>query len=377
VTTVCISANTLAYTTGGGHLWVFLNWALGFRANGCDVLWLEEYDPDLPASVTQNRVDALRAALAPYGLANSIVLAPTEPNRQLSDIAGCIDVETAADHTDLFLNVSYRLPSHVVERFRRTALLDIDPGLLQHWVSRGEISLAHYDSYFTIGETVGQPHARFPDLGLAWQYTPPAVALDCWPVHPPGPGARFTTVAHWYMHEWMVDETGTVYENNKRSGFVPYFDLPRYSPHPLELALSLGPGDESEQAQLEEKGWRIRHAAEVSSTPQAYHRYIQESLGEFSGVKPSCIRFQNAWISDRSICFLASGKPVIVQNTGPSRFLPSDAGLFRFDTFDDAVRCLDQAMARYDHHARLARALAEEYFDAVKATRSVLERALS
>ncbi len=121
----------------------------------------------------------------------------------------------------------------------------------------------------------------------------------------------------------------------------------------------------------------MRHSHDVSSTPWEYQDYIQYSLGEFSCVKPSCIRLQNAWVSDRTLCYLASGKPAVVEHTGPSRFLPDAAGLFRFRDVGEAVRCLETAAADYEGQCRLARALAEEYFDAPKVVGSVLERALA
>ena len=121
----------------------------------------------------------------------------------------------------------------------------------------------------------------------------------------------------------------------------------------------------------------MRDAEVVAFTPWDYQRYIQESRGEFSCAKPSCVRLQNAWVSDRTLCYLASGKPAVVQHTGPSRFLPDAAGLCRFRTLEEAVHCLETVAADYERHCRLARALAEELFDARKVVARVLERALA
>lgn len=375
--TVCIGANTLQYPEGGGHQWVFLNWAMGLRANGADIFWLEEYDPAEPVAALQSRLDALKRCLEPYCLSDKIALYPKDGKTlRLDGLQGCLDLPTVAGQADFLLNVAYRMHPDIVRAFRRSVLLDIDPGLLQRWIARGEIRIARYDLYFSIGETVGRPGALFPTAGIDWIYTPPCVSLDCWQPHPPDANAAFTTVSHWYMHEWVEDDNGEVYENNKRSGFVPYFTLPRHTKQPLELALSLGPGDEREQEMLEGYGWRVRQSREVTSTPMAYHHYVQTALGEFSGVKPSCVHLQNAWISDRTICFLASGKPALVEHTGPSRFLPDGAGLFRFRGVKEAAQYLDIVAGDYAHQCSLARALAEEYFDAQVVTRQVLERVL-
>lgn len=124
---------------------------------------------------------------------------------------------------------------------------------------------------------------------------------------------------------------------------------------------------------LQRHGWRIRHASEVSSTPEMYRSYIQRSRGEWSCVKPSCVKLQNGWVSDRSLCYLASGKPVVMQDTGPNPYLPSGEGLFRFRTPRDAVAALAAANADYETHCRAARQIAETYFDA----RQVAERILT
>ena len=119
--------------------------------------------------------------------------------------------------------------------------------------------------------------------------------------------------------------------------------------------------------------WLVRNAYEVAYSPEAYHSYIQNSRGEFSCVKPSCLKFQNAWISDRTICYLASGKPVIIQDTGPSNFLPEGEGMFRFSTLEEAVNAFNVINSNYEKHCRAARNIAEAYFDAKEITKMILD----
>jgi hypothetical protein len=223
---------------------------------------------------------------------------------------------------------------------------------------------------------VGRQEARLPDAGRRWLYTPPCVATDQWQPHSAPADAPFTTVSHWFAEEWVV-ENGLLYRNDKRAGFLPYLDLPRMTTQPLELALCTTAGEEAELDGLRNRGWRVRHAYEVAATPEDYQSYVRESRGEFSCAKPSCVRLQNAWVSDRTLCYLASGKPAVVQHTGPSRILPDNAGLVRFHTPEEAARSLEAVAADYDRHSRLARALAEEVFDARKVVRRVLELALN
>jgi len=374
---VCLLADTISFLSGGGHQWVFLNWAIGLRANGVRVHWLEPVPAEWNSDQLAERLAVLRTRLQPYGLDESVALVGWTPG--MHDVApppGCLSFDEVASAADLLLNTLYHLPATALGRFRRTALIDIDPGLTQHWLSTGQISVAPHSLYFTTGENVGS-NARIPDCGLPWIYTPPCVALDAWPITPTPADAPFTTVSGWYADEWVATTDG-YFCNDKRQGFLPFLALPRLTRQPLELALNIGEGPEAdaERHELEARGWRVRNSYEVASTPADYQRYIQASRGEFSAVKPSCVRLLNAWISDRTLCYLASGKPAVVENTGPSRFLPTAAGLFRFRTLGEAAKMLEAAAADYEHQSRLARALAEEHFDAAIVTRRVLERAL-
>ena len=374
--TVCIApVRTLEYPEGGGHLWEYLNWALGLRAIGCNVIWLESIPANSPFVEVQAKVSALKLRLERYDLANCLALYSSDEISPLDAAAlGCMDVDAAAC-ADLLLEFRYDTPLHVVKRFRRSALLDIDPGLSQAWVSNGRIHLTPHDVYFTTGETVGQRETAIPDLGLNWIYTSPCVALDWWPVCEATADAPFTTVAHWYAGGWIEDDAHA-HLDDKRSGFLPFLDMPELIDHPFQLALDLLPDDEQRIA-LEGRGWNVVDAHRVAATPWNYQRYIQDSFGEFSCAKPACLKLENAWLSNRTLCYLASGKPAVVQHTGTSRFLPDDSGLFRFRGLQEATRCVKQVVADYENHCKCGRSLAEEYFDATKITGVLLEKALS
>ncbi len=377
-TQVCLAADTLSYPEGGGHFWVYLNWALGLRAAGCQVLWLEVVEPETDSTDLPEFLSCLKQRLNHYGLGGSLVLCGhTGQDLEAALTGGCTGLE-AASASDLLLSFRYDLKAAIVQRFRRSALVDIDPGLLQIWMSKGQIPIARYDVYFTTGETVGQPGSLIPDVGLQWEYTQPCVAADFWPFGPAGPDAAFTTISHWSGAEvdW-VEHKGELYINDKRAGFLPFLDLPRYVPRPLELALCLAADEDDDRAMLRERGWSLVDAHEVAAKPWDYQCYIQRSFGEFSAVKPSCVKLQNAWISDRTLCYLASGKPAIVQHTGPSRLLPDCSGLFRFHDPDEAVRHVHMVLEDYDKQCCLARTLAEEHFDARNVVESMLERALA
>jgi hypothetical protein len=289
-------------------------------------------------------------------------------------IEGCLDIDAAAELATLLVNLRYDLPTEQVRRFRRSALLDIDPGLLQMWIAVGRYSPAPHDLYFTIGETVGKPAARFPSCGVEWHYTPPPVFLPQWTPVKAVPTAAYTTVAHWWGEE--IKFGGEFINTEKRQSFLKYVNLPSRVAPTLELALTMGDAEQDERKFWGGYGWRVQDSHECTATPEEYRAYIQQSRGEFSCAKPSCMQLQNAWISDRTICYLASGKPAVVQHTGPSRFVPDAEGLFRFRNIEEAAHMIALVESDYDRQCHAARALAERHFDAKKVINRVLEIAL-
>ena len=372
--TVCIApANTIAYPQGGGHFWVYLHWALGLRALGCNVIWLEEIDPSKPEDESRRNIAALRAHLARWEFERGLALTTPDGRPVPTERGMELDLD-AASEADLLLNFWHSMPARIVDRFRRSALVDTDPGQLQIWISEGSIRPAPHDIYFTIGETVGTPGARFPDCGLRWLYTAPAVFLPEWPCVVAESGGAYTTVAHWWGGTFEYN--GTRFWNEKRVAFLPYLDLPPRAGVQLELAVCLGKHFDEYRELMEPRGWRLREAWEVSSSPEQYRSYIQQSRGEFSCAKPAYVRLETGWVSDRTLCYLASGKPAVVEHTGASAFLPDADGLFRFRNVDEAAAALEVIETDYERHCKQARALAEEYFDARRVAAGLLERAL-
>jgi hypothetical protein len=350
---------------------VFLNWALGLKDLGCKVIWLERAWPDATASELCARTRDLERRLARYELSRLAVAAPDH----LPLPAGCLSVSEAGAEADLLLNFQDKLVSAEIDCFPRSAFIDIDPGLRQLWISAGKTTLARHHVYFTIGETVGTHAARFPDCGIRWHYTPPAVFLPEWPLARTDTTAPYTTVAHWWHQAEEVN--GRTVDNNKWVSFMEYLDMPSQVPQRLQLALGEGPAVPAAREFWGGHGWEVTDAWEVASTPWDYQTFIQGSRGEFSCAKATCMVLENAWISDRTLCYLASGKPAVVQHTGSSRFLPDAEGLLRFRSPQEAVTRLQQAESDYDRHSRAARQLAEAHFDATRVAAHVLERALA
>ena len=152
------------------------------------------------------------------------------------------------DDVDLLLNFNYHLARRSSPRSRRSALVDIDPGLLQFWISRGFISPAAHDLYFTTGETVGTRPSPIPDCGIQWLQIRPPVCLDLWPYtlrrRRRGVHDRVELVGR----ATTTSATPTsYYDNTKRTAFFDFIDLPRHTDQPLELALFLAESDEADR----------------------------------------------------------------------------------------------------------------------------------
>ena len=382
-TVVVSTYRTAEFLEGGGHFWVYLQYVHGLQQTGCEVYWVERFRSN-GTGRERSRVGTLLRRLKRYGLDGKVIFCTDAGRERTQDMNYTyIGATRSAAHevfkrADLLLNFHYALDPELLACFRRTVLVDIDPGLLQTWMSNGQLSVAPHDVYLTTGETVGMPSASFPDGGLGWLHIRPPVCLDLWPYTYDPRCKAFTTVTNWWG-EWATETVQgrpVLYDNTKRIAFLSFADLPRLTSQPLELAVHLASADEVERQMLERRGWRIRHASEVSRTPEMYREYIQRSRGELSCVKPSCVKLQNGWVSDRSLCYLASGKPVVMQDTGPSPYLPFGDGILRFSTPGQAADALAAVNADYEHHCRSAREIAETYFDARQIAERILNVAL-
>jgi hypothetical protein len=392
-------SNVVTFPEGGGHFWVYMQYVQGLRQLGCEVYWLEHFQSSGDRERDEFMLSTFYKRMERYGLGGKVILYSVQDS--ISDkgteyeYIGVqpLQAQTIFRRAELLLNFYYRIHPALLSCFRRTALIDIDPGLLQFWMAVGQLVVPPHDRYFSTGETVGTPNAKFSDCGLTWTRIRPPVSLDLWPyVYAPNSEA-FTTISGWWGNggkgEWITDGQEICYENNKRVTFMEFVELPRLTDQLLELALCLGEGDvEDDQTKKEQSwqavnpvpanvtdykgdaedqevlksyGWRVRHAYQLAGSPESYQSYIQSSRGEFSCAKPSCMWFQNAWVSDRTLCYLASGKPVVVQHTGPSSSLPNGEGMFRFSTLSEAVDALATINANYEKHCRAAREIAETY----------------
>jgi len=249
--------------------------------------------------------------------------------------------------------------------FRRSAYLDLDPGYTQMWNAQGRLSgLRAHDLHFTVGENIGQG-AACPADGIRWRPVRQPVLLDYWPDCSPPANGAFTTVASWRGPYGRVQHGGTTF-GVKAHEFRKYVDLPSRTPHRFEIALEIHEDDGPDRQNLLEHGWIVRDPLEVAGDPWAFRRFVQQSGAEFSVAQGIYVETASGWFSDRTTRYLASGRPALVQDTGFSRNYPVGEGLLAFGSVDEALSGIDAIHRDYRRHARAARALAVDHFDARK-----------
>jgi hypothetical protein len=267
--------------------------------------------------------------------------------------------------TDLLINVNGFLDDReLLDAPARTAFLDIDPAIQQMWVDLGLTDIfAGHDLYFTVGENIGKSFCEVPTCGLEWLATRPPVVLDEWPEWESG--QAFTTVASWRGPYGPIEHGGESYGLRVHE-FRRFTGLPALIEPDCSIALDIDATDRPDAAALEKAGWNLLDPAVVGGDPDAYRSFIRCSAAELSIAKNVYVRSQCGWFSDRSACYLASGRPVLAQETGYSSNLPTSEGLLSFADVDGAVNGAQEIHSNWRVHSKAARALACEYFDSRK-----------
>ena len=369
----------------GGVSWDYLGYVDGFRRMGCEVLYLEDTGGWFYQPSAETYTDAPTANLAYLDAAllcidaADLAWAVRAPDGTLHG-PGATDVAAFCRGADLFLNVSGSCWLRDEYRgARRTVYLDTDPGFTQatlQAVDQGTATddqrfsaalIRSHDRFLTYGEAIGDPACRVPRCGLDWKPTRQPIVLDRWSVDAPPAGAPYTTVMSW-AHGRAAPVIDGVERAGKDAEMLRFVDLPRRTGLPLELAV----GGEPPRDLLAEHGWRVVDAWPRSRTMAIYRDYLRASRGEWSVAKQVYVALHSGWFSTRSAAYLASGRPVVVQDTGWSTLYPTGEGLFAFTTIDEAAGALATIESDYARHARAARAVAEHELDAARVLTQLL-----
>lgn len=354
----------------GGHVWAVLQWAMGLRSAGWPVLFLDRLDPrpGLRRSRQVERfVDIMR--LFRFEGSYSLDLGPDEEPIGLSRH----EVTRVVKGADFLLNVmGYIDDPTLLAAARRRVFLDIDPGFPQMWHALEYCDMfAGHDAFVTVGRNVGRADCTVPSRGLDWIPVNPPVVSSLWPVSEEKRGA-FTGVGSWRGPYDPVVFQGQTYGLRVHE-FRRFASVPRHSGLPFEMALEFDPADSSDAARLEDGGWRLVDPQHVAGGPLHYWRYVRSSRCEFLVAKNMYVRSRSGWVSDRTACYLMAGRPALVQDTGLQGDLAAGEGLVTFRTPEEAVDGARRLDAEWPRHARAARALAMEHFDARRVLRGLVD----
>jgi len=353
----------------GGNAWSRLSWVRGFQDLGFDVYLVEQIAG--AASVAADSVDGAKEPNCTLTYFEEVVAAFDLRARSAlvsgdgAALCGLTtsEIEEVAAEADLLLNIGGHLTAPPLRRAaKRSAYFDDDPGYTQFWQATGEIDLRGHDFYFTIGANIGEAGCGIPTGGVRWRHTRPPVTLWDWPVCKAGDRNRLTTVASWRGPYGPVVHDGTTF-GLKVHEFRKVVELPDRAPQEFEIALDIDPADQKDQDLLGRHHWRIVDPQKVARDPAQFRSYVQASGGEFSVAQGIYVQTGSGWFSDRTVRYLASGKPALVQDTGFSHLLPVGEGLMAFRTIDDAADGARQIACNYERHCEAARQIEETYFD--------------
>lgn len=351
----------------GMSLWN-LHYMVGLEQLGYDVYYVEKlmgpnecYDPssDTMSDDSGYGLAYLGPLLARYGFGTERFT--FVDRRDVCHGSGWARLRAVLDAADFVLNLGHLTWFEDLERCPRRAFLDADPLFTQTAMLDGADShaaLAHYDVLFTEGTHLGRPDCIIPTAGRDWIPTRTVVVSDMWTPAPLRRDRPVTALLHWAAGGDVVFE-GRVY-GHKDQEFEQFIDLPSRANRRFAVAI----GGPAPWDLLEERGWERLSPLDVTKTIEAYTHFIAGSYADFGVAKHAYVATRSGWFSDRSTCYLASGRPVIHQDTGFGDWLPSGEGVFAFRDQDDVLAALAELDSDYERHSRAARAIAEEYFEA-------------
>jgi hypothetical protein len=374
-----VIAGSLAQKPGiAGHTWQFLQYLLGFRRLGWEVLFVDRLEPTM----------CIDADGRPCGLDESFnlryfldVMTRFELDDAFSLLCGGARTigwsrsrvaERARDAVFLVNVMGYLTDEQILGAARRRVFLDTDPGVAQMWKALGLADVfRNHDDFVTIGENIGRPDCPIPTCGLQWQTFHQPVVLDCWPAVPPPFDAAFTSVATWRGTYSPIEYGGHTYGQRVHE-FRKYFGLPALTGQKFTVALDIHGSETRDRESLSHHGWTLLEPRAVAGDPWRYRYFIQSSRAEFMVAKSIVVETNSGWFSDRTMCYLASGRPALVQDTGLAGLYPTGRGLLTFRTPDEAAAAIEALCSDYGTHARAAREMAAEYFDSDRVLTNLL-----
>jgi hypothetical protein len=366
---ILVSGMVAASPHQGGASWAALQYLAGLAALGHDVVLVEP----VPLSALRRGSDVRTYldSLGPHGERLALIAAGER------ETLGVPYAELAAfaASADLLLNLSGTLREQwLLETIDVRVFVDLDPGFNQAWHAQGhDMGFDEHTHFVTVGGLVGTAGCPIPTDGREWIATLPPVVLEHW-TQAPEPPARdaFTSVGHWRSYG-SIEHAGIRYGQRAHS-LRELIALPRHSDARFELALGIHPDETADIEALSANGWQLLDPQRVAGTPDAYRDFVRASKAELCVAKSGYVASRGGWFSDRSACYLASGRPVAAQETGFAELLPTGEGLLAFTTLSEAAQAVREIEAHPGRHRAAARAIAEEHLDARHVLSRLLER---
>jgi hypothetical protein len=341
----------------GGATWAALQYALGFAELGHEVLVLDEVHG--PGD-RERRAQALEEVAVAYGLEGRIAMIEG-PGSSVG--LPYRDVLAFANSADLLVNLAGTVRDRdVLDLVADRLFVDLDPGFTQLWQAEGiDLGLSRHTSFASVGLLLGNDDCPIPTGGFEWRPTLPPVVLGHWPFAEEAPREGVTTIANWRSYGSLEHE-GIRY-GQKAHSVRKLLELPRLLGEPIRFALLIDPAEADDLRNLQDHGWELLDPRLSTGTPAAYANFVRASAAELGIAKEGYVVGGCGWFSDRSACYLASGRPVVAQRTGWERLLPEGEGLLGFATTEDAAWALAEVKARPGRHRKAARGIAFEHFD--------------
>jgi hypothetical protein len=377
--TVLIGGSLAQRPGHGGHTWVFLQYLLGFRRLGWDVLFLDRMEPDMcvdesgrPTSLAASwNLAYTKHVMDGFGLGDRWALL-FDRGREVVGRSRPQLLEQARG-ADLMINVmGFVDDEELLDAVPLKAFLDIDPGFGQMWQALGLAQpFQGHDRYLTVGGRIGREDCEIPTCGIDWTPVLPCVELSEWPAVDTR-GSAFTSVSSWRGPFGPIEYGGRTYGLRVHE-FRRFFELPRAAPSTFEVALDIDDADDADLNSLREHGWQLVDPRDVAMDPWRYRDYLQRSAAELMIAKNMYVATHSGWFSDRSACYLASGRPVLAQATGFEELLPTGAGLIAFSTLEEATAGAEEIGANHTRHAEAARAIAREHLAADRVLPKLLD----
>jgi hypothetical protein len=371
---IVLGNQTLAfYPQGGGHWSCFLQYLFGLDALGHDVFWLELLRSTGNRERDRRLIKIFLGRFERYGFKHRCALLlcdqhVAEPTIELTQVFGMSQhrLREIAHDADLLWNFACSLQQPLLSLFKRRVLIDGDPGHIQVSALTRDVGIQDHHAFLTAGTRLHASDCQVPTLGVKWHQFVQFVYLPMWEVAPsPGDNAPFSSVTQWTWEE--LEFQGQILSVSKRDAYLRYIDLPARARRPFQLAALIHPTDPTgDRELLLQGGWNLVNPHRVARSPSSYQNYIKQSRAEFCCPKPIHKHLKTGWFSDRSACYLASGRPVLAEDTGFSEHLPTGRGLLCFNNLEEALAGVAEIDRDYPQHMRAARELAQEYLNSEK-----------